>query len=426
MQKIKYLIPMVFVSLLLVGCGQTPITSESNIDSSDDSVSSSSTSTSNRGYVYPDENPDAKVSTIQALVNKAATDNKNIYRITGVVQYPKNTRYGNFDIVDSTGYILVYGLSAFATCITKSSSTYSFSNQENFDVTQVHAGDTVTIEGLLTKYQQSSSYYVMEFQGYPTKRIDGGHGSVEAQNYTFAEPTDVSGTYYNGVSSKTGSDLEKSLQELMINTHTTYLSYSNLDSCYKTSDPSGTKIKGFYSGQAISSYNKEHVWPQSLSKDGQNQLYGTDHAGSDLHHIRPTVSSYNTARGNAMYSEIFGTSGYKTLSYTGSSNKIKYTANNFEPVDEIKGDCARIIMYVYVHYSTLIGSSKTADYMGNLYLSSVMGPASANECKNLLRKWNAMDQVSTDEITRNNVAFQKQGNRNPFIDHPTYADKIWG
>ncbi len=37
-----------------------------------------------------------------------------------------------------------------------------------------------------------------------------------------------------------------------------------------------------------------------------------------------------------------------------------------------------------------------------------------------------MDPVSEQEKTMNDYAESYQGNRNPFIDHPTYADKIWG
>jgi hypothetical protein len=40
--------------------------------------------------------------------------------------------------------------------------------------------------------------------------------------------------------------------------------------------------------------------------------------------------------------------------------------------------------------------------------------------------WNAEDPVSTIEIQRNNIIGGAQGNRNPFIDNPYLATKIWG
>ncbi len=34
--------------------------------------------------------------------------------------------------------------------------------------------------------------------------------------------------------------------------------------------------------------------------------------------------------------------------------------------------------------------------------------------------------MSAWEKNRNDIIYQHQGNRNPFIDHPEFADKIWG
>lgn len=217
----------------------------------------------------------------------------------------------------------------------------------------------------------------------------------------------------------------------MDTTHSTYTSYGSLDNYFKTSDPhSSGGVKCFYSGEKASSFNKEHVWPQSLS----NNLYGEDHGGSDLHHIRPTINSYNSMRSSAMFGYVYGSGSYKgrTISYQGGGTDYSIT-NVFEPADAIKGDVARIIMYMYMHYndgtiselSSLTGWT-TRSYYGQMNAHWVMGPASSKDTFLLLRYWNAIDPVSQDEKTRNEKAYQVQGNRNPFIDHPTYADKIWG
>ena len=167
-----------------------------------------------------------------------------------------------------------------------------------------------------------------------------------------------------------------------------------------------------------------------------NKLYGEDGGGSDLHHIRPTISTYNSARGSSMFGNIYacGSNKGKSFNYT-SGGKTYYTSNVFEPADNIKGDVARIIMYMYVHYNdgSLDGYSteegtdwNQSDYYGQLHINWVMGPATVKECFKLLRYWNSMDPVDMGEKTRNNEAASIQGNRNPFIDHPSYADKIWG
>ena len=44
----------------------------------------------------------------------------------------------------------------------------------------------------------------------------------------------------------------------------------------------------------------------------------------------------------------------------------------------------------------------------------------------LLLQWNVDDPVSVLETNRNNTIQTWQGNRNPFIDNPFIATKIWG
>ena len=44
----------------------------------------------------------------------------------------------------------------------------------------------------------------------------------------------------------------------------------------------------------------------------------------------------------------------------------------------------------------------------------------------MLMEWTRLDPVSEKEIKRNDAVQSKQGNRNPFIDHPELAEYIWG
>jgi hypothetical protein len=43
----------------------------------------------------------------------------------------------------------------------------------------------------------------------------------------------------------------------------------------------------------------------------------------------------------------------------------------------------------------------------------------------LLIKWHKQDPVSAKEIAQNNAIYTFQGNRNPFIDTPSYVCSIW-
>jgi hypothetical protein len=40
-------------------------------------------------------------------------------------------------------------------------------------------------------------------------------------------------------------------------------------------------------------------------------------------------------------------------------------------------------------------------------------------------QWHAQDPVSQKEIDRNNSGYAFQGNRNPFVDEPAYANLVW-
>jgi endonuclease I len=158
----------------------------------------------------------------------------------------------------------------------------------------------------------------------------------------------------------------------MMSTHSTYVSYSSLNSTLKTTD-----LKCFYSGQTYgSSFNREHVWPQAKSKDNNGvQLYGESYAGSDIHHIRASIATYSSYRGSTMFAPIFGTS--RTVNYTGGGVTKFGSGNNYgvtEPADSRKGDAARIIMYVYTHYGTDFGGTTRAGVTGKLYSATSSAP----------------------------------------------------
>ena len=392
----------------------------SDISSTDDGSSFTPTSDT-----FNEEDPNAQVKTIGQMLsaNGKSNNTTTLYRLTGVAQWPKNTTYGNFDLVDSSGYVYVYGCSKNKSTISKSGNTYSYTNDKSFSQTNIKPGDEITMEGLYVWYTYpGKSYGYAEFQGYVTSIKRNGLSNIEGVNYTASET--YSGSYYNSVSGQSGSALLTALHNLMDSTHNNYVSYSSLDSHFYTSDKSGSKVKCFYSGQATSSYNKEHVWPQSCSGSSSEQLYGESYGGSDIHHIRPTISDYNSKRGNSMFGPVFGSKDFVgKVSYSGGGTDY-YTGNVFEPADSIKGDVARIIMYMYMHYSSQIGGASRS-YYGEMHINWVMGTSPEGSWK-LLRKWNAEDPVSEEEKTRNDYAFSVQGNRNPFIDHPSYADAIWG
>ena len=58
------------------------------------------------------------------------------------------------------------------------------------------------------------------------------------------------------------------------------------------------------------------------------------------------------------------------------------------------------------------------------YYSSVSGKTD-DAAFDLLCEWSESDPVDSLEITRNNYAASVTGLRDPFIDHPEFADMIW-
>lgn len=161
---------------------------------------------------------------------------------------------------------------------------------------------------------------------------------------------------------------------------------------------------------AASSWNREHVWPQSNSKGNKGQHWGTSEAGTDILHIRPTYNTTNSTRGNDKYGN---TNKSNPLTYNG----MPYGYNSgsvFEPLDSVKGDVARIIMYVWTTYY---------DYYDDTGL--LITKTFTNY--DTLLEWHMLDKPDVSEGYRNDYSqTSKQKNRNPFVDHPEYAWKIFG
>lgn len=248
------------------------------------------------------------------------------------------------------------------------------------------------------------------------------------------------GTYYNSLDmNQSANALLGDLRDLIVDTHTKYTSY---DDCAAGSsnvqkadgDPNNSKnVIMLYCRRSMPNvrdynvWNREHVWPKSTG------LWETSGGGSDLHHIRPSISSINSTRGNKVFGEVTNGTAVSSDGYVGGH----YSGNTFEPIDAAKGDVARIIMYMFVHYNSpshiesntnktgSVNSTETCTTSGNLPLTNVIYGTKADAFK-LILKWHNEDPVDALEIQRNEAVYKIQGNRNPFIDIPSLADTIWG
>jgi endonuclease I len=233
------------------------------------------------------------------------------------------------------------------------------------------------------------------------------HGTSVDSYYT-------EGYLYDDLMDLPGGELLQTLRAFLTQTHTYQTSYDECrDLSVKTDceNGDGTSINLLYSSfvtdrkgyinDTKKGWNREHVWPKSLGG------FNTTGAGADLHHIRPTDSSLNGTRGNLKYGYVTdGKEMYGTV-VTGGAHGGKKGNGLMEPLDNAKGDVARICLYVYVRYG---GELSKCSSITNVF-----------ESIDTLLAWHALDPVDTWEMGRNEVVYGIQGNRNVFIDYPELA-----
>jgi len=176
----------------------------------------------------------------------------------------------------------------------------------------------------------------------------------------------------------------------------------------------GTNQCGNYSGEG-DCFNREHSWPKEyFGGDNSYPMY------SDLHHLFATDGWVNNKHAafpfgmvnSTTYTSSNGTKLGTGSTYPGYSNKI------FEPIDAYKGDFARAYFYMSTRYESEDATWQNWEMANGAELT----PATII----LLLLWHNNDPVSQKEIDRNEAVFLLQGNRNPFIDYPQFADCIWG
>ena len=288
------------------------------------------------------------------------------------------------------------------------------------------------------------------------------YDDIPITDYTNESAYNVS--YYDSVVGMKGDNLLNGLALISQEKHRYFNSYGELrgGNCYSDVDPSDpdNKLIDFYMGIGIDNswiqsgdnysilhWNREHVWCQSLS----GGLYGDSGAGSDIHHLRPEIICINSSRNNSLYGDVDNSN----AKYYNSTLGVKATESNgtlygyldssidptdatdqvegvFEPTDTVKGDVARILMYMYMHYSKEVSANADYSYAlpesgDGLVITNIVytSDKTSDAAWDLLLSWNELDPVDDLEQTRNTYATSVTGVRNPFIDHPEFATMIW-
>jgi endonuclease I len=292
-------------------------------------------------------------------------------------------------------------------------------------------GGAVTVSGTLTPYFSHPGLKS------PTSMVAGGATPAPTGGTTpTAGPTPTGGptptagptagpggpydsTYYAPAIGKTGPALRAALHDII--KVQTKLSYEQVWDALKETDQdpanpadvillyTGRSQAKTANGSGVDDWNREHVWAKSHGDFGTATGPGTD-----VHHLRPADVSVNSTRG----SKDFDAGGTEIGEAPGNFTD----ADSFEPRDAVKGDVARMLMYMAVRYE---GDDGWPDLELNDQVSNGTTPRIGR--LSVLLTWNRQDPPDAFEQHRNQVIYDHwQHNRNPFVDHPEWAGAIWG
>ena len=220
---------------------------------------------------------------------------------------------------------------------------------------------------------------------------------------------------------KSGSELRELLRQNF--TPARSLSYSDArERMFSDIDNVNGKVRLVYTGSEFSTsttpnhqvVNTEHTWPQSKFRDGIQRWK----MKTDLHHLYPTWSRVNSARGSFPFGEIPDTSTAKWWNSQDASTRIPTSKIDhysesitgvFEPREDHKGNVARSMFYFYVIYE---------HRSINLTWFNPQIPT--------LLQWHFDDPADDTERARTEAIGELQGNLNPFVVDETLASRIFG
>ena len=218
--------------------------------------------------------------------------------------------------------------------------------------------------------------------------------------------------YYASINdSMSGSTLQSALKSIINNTGVSVsYSWSRFEACdqdpnkssnvlmvyARTSVPKSSHVSG------NTGWNREHSFPQSKMESAQ--------AKSDNHIIFASDNKVNGARSNYRLGDLSNKSPNIKDGYGNSTPCKLYDKGGekiFDPGDTpARGEVARATLYSAVMY----------DYIITENFESIA----------LCLQWALSYPVANRDIYRNNTVYKYQRNRNPFVDHPEYACRIWG
>ncbi len=379
--------------------------------------------------------PGAVIDFGGATVKEVIIDNANISQIRGVEKVQKWTvRDGvdpaNIKFTNVDGLVLPSPVSAPkvnqapAVAVPQQNVSTPVGTPVSINLTGLFVdpdGDALTYTSTVGTIQGTTLTIPTPLEGTFTVTVTASDGEKFASSSfsvtVTAAPANNVEAYYQAAAGKTGTDLKLALHTII--KAQTKLTYAQVTEALKKTDEDPNNPNNvilLYTGRSqakttfgsgVNDWNREHVWAKSHGNFGTSVGPGTD-----IHHLRPTDASVNSTRGHLDFDN-----GGKSQ---GECADCYYDGDSFEPPNRVKGDVARMLMYMDVRYEGDGGEL-------NLELADKVNtyPTPFHGKKAVLLQWSKMDPPDAFEKHRNDVIQSIQGNRNPFIDHPEWADSIW-
>lgn len=238
-----------------------------------------------------------------------------------------------------------------------------------------------------------------------------GNNNVGSLAISLAGIGQYPGSYYANTQNLWDEQLKAAFKTILANGYQ-QLGYSNRLVMFSVIDnkrlngegTSNNQIECIYTGRIIEDYpfntgtlnnapysmNTEHTFPQSYFGSAEPMQ-------SDLFHLFPSDGPANTRRSN----DPFGIVQSPVWAVGGSLSDNSF----FEPRNEHKGNAARALLYFVVRYQDF---------------ANFVAPQ-----ETLLRNWALTYPPDRIDSIRNESIFAIQKNRNPFIDHPEFFERIW-
>lgn len=242
-------------------------------------------------------------------------------------------------------------------------------------------------------------------------------------------PSAIPAGYYSTLEGKSGQNLRLAIRDIIANPTIVHVqnygdAYTILKDADQNPENSGqvwmiydeqpiSKIDNQTDNSIIGKWNREHIYCQSRLgipstfipngiPDGINTWRLTtgssdiEASHDDAHHLRAVGGQENSTRNNRNYG----------VDYNGPTGNL----------GSWRGDVARAIFYMAIRYNTLnvVNGDPASSPTGQI-----------GDLATLL-SWNSLDPADDFEMNRNNVIYNWQMNRNPFVDYPALVNYVFG